>query len=146
MTTALAGLRVLDQTPHPTRPGDKLSEHQHAGAEIVLLEGGIGIAPQRRGRFADIAGIALDLRFELDRRLVEPALPEGFVRCERRQKDKSNERGGKAGANETAHEMNPPAAAVRRSPYFRSGWCRGHGRNDATPPSSRCGKPPGHWN
>jgi hypothetical protein len=30
--------------------------------------------------------------------------------------------------------MNPPAAAVRRSPHFRSGWCRGHGRKDATPP------------
>jgi len=29
--------------------------------------------------------------------------------------------------------MNPPAAAVRRSPYFRSGWCRGHGRNEQHP-------------
>jgi len=42
--------------------------------------------------------------------------------------------------------MNPPAAAVRRSPHFRSGWCRGHGRKDATPPFSRCGRPPGHRN
>ncbi len=28
---------------------DDLPEHLHAGAEIVALEGGVGLAPQRRG-------------------------------------------------------------------------------------------------
>ena len=61
------------------RHGDKLAKHRHAAAEIVSLEGGIGLAPQGGGRLGDRAGIAFDLRFELDRRVVEIAAPEGLV-------------------------------------------------------------------
>ena len=48
------------------RHRDDLPENLHAGAEVVALEGGIGLATQRRGRFRDLAGIGLDLRLQLD--------------------------------------------------------------------------------
>ena len=36
------------------RHGDELAEHGHAGAEIVLLEGGIGVAPQGGGHLVTV--------------------------------------------------------------------------------------------
>ena len=85
------------------RHGDELAEHRHAGAEIVLLEGGIGVAPQGGGRLGHRAGVALDLRFELDRRVVEIAALERLVggRCGNtgRNQGKGDECGGKAGAD-----------------------------------------------
>ena len=45
----------------------------HAVADVVLLEGGVGLAPQLRQRLGDRAGVVLDLGFELDRGFVELA-------------------------------------------------------------------------
>ena len=46
--------------------GDELAEHRHAGAEIVFLKGGIGVAPDLRRRLGRRAGVVFDLRLELD--------------------------------------------------------------------------------
>ena len=67
----------------------------HAGAEVVLLEGGVGVAAQRRRRLGHRPGVALDLRLELDRRLVEIAALEGLVGGQGGDDGKGKERGGK---------------------------------------------------
>ena len=111
--------------PQPARcivggDSDKLAEDQHAHSEVVLLEGGVGIAPQGYSRLIDGARVAFYLRFELDGSLVESTLLEGFFGRERRRQDKSQERGGKAGANKAKHGLSPPEAADRRQSHFRS--------------------------
>ena len=70
--------------PQPVRAvvgGDRhdLSEDLHAAAEIVALEGGVRLAPQRRGGLRHRARFGLDLRFELDRRVGEIVALEGLV-------------------------------------------------------------------
>ena len=60
-----------------------LAEKLQAGAEIVALEGGVGVAPQRRGRAGDRAGLGLDLGFELDRRVGEIVALERLLRGRR---------------------------------------------------------------
>ena len=74
-------------------------------AEVVLLEGGVGVPAQRGGGLGDGAGIAFDLRLELDRGLIERALLERLFGRERRRQHpgKGQERGGNAGANEAKH-------------------------------------------
>ena len=47
------------------------AEDLQAAAEIVTLEGGVGVAPQRCGGRGHLAGFGLDLRLELDRRIGE---------------------------------------------------------------------------
>ena len=49
------------------RGGDDLAEHLHAGAEIVLRKGGVGVAPDLRHRLGRGARVGLDLGLELDR-------------------------------------------------------------------------------
>ena len=103
---ARADLQHGARQPQPVRRvvrrhGDELAEHHHAGAEIAFLEGGVGVVPQGRGRLGHRAGVALDLRLELDRRVVEIAALEGLVGGERGNDGKGNERGGKAGADGT---------------------------------------------
>ena len=88
----------------------------------LLLEGGVGVAPQRRRRLGHRAGVALDLRFELDRRFVEIAALEGLVGGDGGEDGKGDERGGKAGADEREHRGSLPVwrrvvtHAMRRSP------------------------------
>ena len=65
----------------------------------LLLEGGVGVVPQGGGRLGHRAGVALDLRLELDRRVVEIAALEGLVGGQRRKNGKSDERGGKRPEN-----------------------------------------------
>ena len=64
---------------------------------------------RRRGAIAPAglrhrAGIALDLRLELDRRLVELLALECLVGGKRRESRKGEERGGKAGADARKHD------------------------------------------
>ncbi len=65
---------------------DDLPEQLHAGAEIVALEGGVGLAPQRGGGLGDLAGFGLDLGFELDRRIGEIVALERLCRTATRRK------------------------------------------------------------
>ena len=48
-----------------------LAEDLQAGAEVVALEGRVGVAPQRRGGRRHLPGFGPDLRLELDRRIGE---------------------------------------------------------------------------
>ncbi len=63
------------------RGGGDLSEDLQAGAEIVALEGGVGVRFQRRAGFAYDARLALDLRLKLDRRIGEIIALERLVGC-----------------------------------------------------------------
>ena len=55
---------------------------------------------KRRQRLGDGAGVLLDLRLELDRGLGEIVALEGLVGGRRRNEGKSEQRGGKTGADE----------------------------------------------
>ena len=63
------------------RRGGDLPEDLQAGAEIAALEGGVGIGFQRRACPGDGARLALDLGFQLDRRILEIVAFEGLVSC-----------------------------------------------------------------
>ena len=89
-----------------------MPKHGHAGAKIVFLEGGVGIPSQHRRWLRHRPGIALDLGFELDRRVVEIFALEGLVGGERRDDGKSEQRGSQAGADDGSHGMGPPKTAT----------------------------------
>ena len=95
------------------RGGGDLPEDLQAGAEIAALEGGVGVGSQRRRRFGDRPGLALDLGFQLDRRIRQIVAFEGLVRRLRRDQAK-RQRGAKCcGANQTDHD-GAPCADERR--------------------------------
>jgi hypothetical protein len=86
--------------PQPARcivggDSDKLAEDQHAHSEVVLLEGGVGIAAQGYSRLIDGGRVAFYLRFELDGSLVESTLLEGFFGRERRRQEPGTRRQGR---------------------------------------------------
>jgi hypothetical protein len=83
-----------------------LAEHLHATAQILLLEGRIGFAAERRRILCDGAGVGFDLRLELDRSIGEFGPFKGFVGGEcgaRKRTCESNQRGKKAGAKARDH-------------------------------------------
>ncbi len=128
VVVARADLQHGARQPQPARcvgrrHGNELAEHRHAGAEIVLLEGGVGVAPQRRGRLGHRPGVALDLRFELDRRLVEIAALERFVGGQCRENGKGDERGGKtpSPARTDVNIGRPPRSATGHHVYEYAG-------------------------
>ncbi len=92
-----------------------LSEDLHAAAEVVALEGGVGIAPQRGGRLRHLAGLGLDLRFQLERGVGEIATFERFVGGEGGDGQKRNERSCAGSANEREHG-GPPVPGRRGNP------------------------------
>ena len=92
-----------------------LPEDLHAAAEVVALEGGVGLAPQRGGRLARLAGVGLDLGFELDRRIGEVIALEGLVGGDGGNGQQQDERSCKGSANERRHG-GPPVPAGRGNP------------------------------
>ncbi len=83
--------------------GDDLRQHLHAAAEIVLGECRVCLAPQRRERLRDRAGVLLDLGFELDRGVREVVVLEGLVGGDGGKRRKNDERGNEAGAERREH-------------------------------------------
>ncbi len=112
---ALARIARLDlqdgaRKPQPVgavigRNGDQLAEHHHAGAVVVFAEGDVGFLAQGRCCLVHLTGVALDLRFQLDRRIVEVAAMEGLVGGERRNRDQGDKRGREAGAEQMEHRQ-----------------------------------------
>ena len=60
--------------------GDDLAEQRHAGAEIVLGKGGVGVFADLRHRLGGGACVRLDLAFELNRAVGEIAVLKWLVR------------------------------------------------------------------
>ena len=83
---------------------DDLAEQHHAAAEVVFLEGGVGLAAQLRERLGGLAGVGLDLGFELDRGVGELGSLEGFVGGTRRNGTQGNGRKGDERGNEADAE------------------------------------------
>ena len=138
--TVIARLDLQNGTSEPQPAGRiirrdryELAENQHACAEVILLEGGIGVPAQCRGRLTHRASIAFDLRFELDGRFIKLALLEGLFGRQRGSQGKGQERGGKAGANDAKHGKRPPKAADCGRHDFSSRWCRARGSGAAMP-------------
>ena len=87
--------------------GGDLPEDLQAGAEIVALEGGVGVGSQGRPGLRDRSGLALDLGFQLDRGIRQIVAFEGLIRRLRRDEAK-RQRGAKCcGANQTNHDGAP---------------------------------------
>ena len=80
-----------------------LAENLQGGAEVVALEGGVGLAPQHGGGLGDRSGFGFDLGFELDRRVGEIVALEGFVGGNGGDGQKYDERGCNGSANEREH-------------------------------------------
>jgi hypothetical protein len=59
--------------------GDDLAEQGHAGAEIVLGKGGVGIFTDLRHRLGSGSGVRLDLALELNRAVGEIAVDKRLV-------------------------------------------------------------------
>ena len=83
-----------------------------------LLERLVGLAAQLRQRLCDLAGVGLDLGFELDRGFGEIGPGEGLVggaggmqRAENGRK--GDERGEQADADGRAHGMVPPPPSAQ---------------------------------
>jgi len=62
------------------RRGGDLPQNLQAVAEIAAFEGGIGIGSQASPRPGNRSGFALDLGFQLDRRIGQIVAPEGLIR------------------------------------------------------------------
>ena len=86
--------------------------------EVVLLQRGVGLAAQLRQRLADLAGVGLDLGFELDRGFGEIVALEGLVGGEggRRAKErrKGDERGNEACADGREHGLKSSSPSPAR--------------------------------
>ena len=80
-----------------------LAENLQAAAEVVTLEGGVGIAAKRGGRFCHLAGFGLDLRFELDCGVGEICALKGFVDGKREDGQQQDVRGCESSANQREH-------------------------------------------
>ncbi len=76
-----------------------LRQGLHAGAEIALGKGGFRLAAQRCDRLCDLSGLGLDLGFEPDRAVCQVGSLEWLVGGKCGERDESDERGGKAGAD-----------------------------------------------
>ena len=85
-----------------------LAEHLQAGARVVLLEGGVGVALERGGGLRDGAGIGLDLGFEPDGAVGEIVSLKWLVGAlAAKMACKGKQRGDNADARERQHR-NPP--------------------------------------
>jgi hypothetical protein len=115
-----------------------LPEDLQAGAEIVAPEGRVRVALERGQGLGHRPGIALDLGFELDRRIRQILALVGLFgrrRCGCERGQQNNERGCDAGADERKHGVDLlPVGAFARG-QFETGTtrmisqrCRGHGR------------------
>jgi hypothetical protein len=86
---------------------DDLAEQRHAGAEIVLGKGCIGVFADLRHRLGGGAGVRLDLTFELNRAVGEIAVDERLVCGMGRKRRNGKERGRdcyrEPGASERKH-------------------------------------------
>ncbi len=80
-----------------------LPEQLQAAAEVVALEGRVRFPPQRRGGLGDLAGLGLDLRFELDRRVGQIVALEGLVGGNGGNGQQQYDRGGKNTAGKREH-------------------------------------------
>src|SRR6185295_15304648 len=80
-----------------------LAEQLHAGAEVVAREGGVGLTLQGSRGLGDLAGLGLDLRFELDRRVGEVIALVGFVGGDGGGGERQDERSGENTAGEREH-------------------------------------------
>ena len=103
-----------------------LPEDLHAAAEIVALEGGIGLAPQRGGGLGHLPGFGLDLGFELDRRIGEIIALERFVGGDGGSGQQQDERSCEGSANEREHG-GPPVPAGGGNP--NGGHCKDERQN-----------------
>ncbi len=102
-----------------------LPEDLHAAAEIVALEGGVGLAPQRGGGLGHLAGFGLDLGFELDRRIGEIVALEGLVGGDAGSGQQQDERSCEGSANEREHG-GPPFPSAGES---ERGHCKDERQN-----------------
>src|SRR5207302_9593852 len=92
------------------RRGGDLPEDLEPGAEVVALEGGVGVASQGRAGFGDRAGFAPDLGLELDRRIRKIVACDSRIRRLRRDQAKRQRCAKCCGANQTDHDGTPWAA------------------------------------
>ena len=81
------------------RDRDDLRQRLHAGAEIALGECGFRLAAQGCDGLGDLSGLGLDLGFEPDRAIGKVGSLEWLVGGGCGERDESDERGGKAGAD-----------------------------------------------
>ena len=86
---------------------DDLAEDLQAGPKIVAPEGGVGVGLQGRAGFGYGTGFALDLGFELDRRIGQIVSLEGFIRRLRRDKPKCQSGAKRRCADQTDHDGAP---------------------------------------
>src|SRR6185295_9998887 len=103
------------------RDRDDLRQGLHAGAEVTLLELEIGLAPQRGDGLSDLSGFGFDLGFQADRAVCKVCALEGLVGGKSGERHKSDERGGKAGADGREHRRPSLSARGRAhvtSTYF----------------------------
>ena len=105
---------------------DDLAEQHHAASHVVFLERGVGVAAKLRHRLAGLAGVGLDLGFELDRGVVELGALEGFVGGGGRGRNgtqgnrrKGDERGNEADADMREHGMISSSPLWREFPRGR---------------------------
>jgi len=78
-----------------------------AGAEIVALEGGIGVGPQGGCGFCHRPRLALDLGLQLDRRIRQFVAFKGLVGGLRRHKAERQRGAEGHGANQNDHDGAP---------------------------------------
>ena len=107
------------------RRGDDLAEQGHAGAEIVLAEGRVGILADLRERFRRRAGVGFDLRFQrhcaVSKLAVLECLFDGGVGGKRHKgRRNSKQRGECAGANKRPNHRKNSSRGRAISP----GWAR----------------------
>jgi hypothetical protein len=108
-----------------------LPEDLHAAAEIVALECGVGLAPQRRGGLRHLACLGLDLSFQLDRRVGEIIAFERLVGGDGGDGQQQDERGCNGSANERKHGKTsiPVGRGIRTGrPEMNVKTCRGRGQ------------------
>ncbi len=111
--------------------GDDLAEQHHAVADVVSLEGRVGVAAKLRQRLCGGARVGLDLGFEIDRGGVEVGPLERLAGGGGRERAKGNgrkgdERGKKAGAGARNHGRYPPCPGGRGN--FRGATIKSHSR------------------
>ena len=87
-------------------------ENLQSAADVVALEGGIGLAPQHGGRLGHLAGFGPDLGFEPGGRGGEIVVLERLVGGNGGNRQQQNERGCAGSANEREH--GGTSAARRR--------------------------------
>ncbi len=121
------------------RDHGELPEDLHAAAEIVALERGVGLAPQGLRRLGDLAGLALDLGFELDGRVDEVVALERLVGGNGWNGQQQDERGCSGSANEREHGvfLQFPLGGESRTGRQRMNVKTCRGRDRSSPAQAR---------